>query len=158
KEREISIPEKLTPRQVRDRAEVLPEPSLDMIFTRDRDLSQGETSKLFTVRTIEKSSQLVSASVNRLLGDMLKKNDMRACTVDSAILVFPGPTDPSRVRGDVVSALREGGVIGPESAASKAAAVAAKLAPLGGGTLAAAAALANPTAGDVVLKGQEFDQ
>lgn len=62
---------KLAPAEVRARVESLPEPTLEMIYVNDDNLTRADTSKLFTVRTTEKAAELVSAAVARLLDDKL---------------------------------------------------------------------------------------
>jgi preprotein translocase SecF subunit len=152
--RQVSIPEKLTPAQVRQRAETLPEPSLELIFHSDEALTRGNESKLFTVRTTEKSSELVAASINRLLGDVLKKNRMEAARTNQAMLVFPEAVKLDSVRPAIQAALREGKVIAAKPAAAQdRAELIRKLAPVGGGLLAAAAISGSDS--DFSLAGQE---
>ncbi|MBI1916516.1 MAG: protein translocase subunit SecF, partial [Planctomycetes bacterium] len=151
--RQVSIPEKLTATQVRQRAETLPEPSLELIFHSDEKLTQGNESKLFTVRTTEKSSELVSASINRLLGDVLKKNRLETARTNQAILVFPEAVKLDAVRPAILAALREGKVIAKSDSAKDKAELIRKLAPVGGALLAAAAGPGSDS--DVTLTGQE---
>src|SRR5262249_25712987 len=148
-ERVIYIPEKLTPKQVRERAEILPEPSLELIFHSSKELTEGDRSKLFTVRTTEKSSELVSASINRLLGDVLQKNRLESAATNQAFLVFPDATKLDKVRPAVLAALREGKVIAGKAASPRdTAALVGKLGAVGG-PLAAAAASLTDTESDV---------
>ncbi|HKB39790.1 MAG TPA: protein translocase subunit SecF, partial [Gemmataceae bacterium] len=154
-ERVIYIPEKLTPKQVRERAEILPEPSLELIFHSSKELTEGDRSKLFTVRTTEKSSELVSASINRLLGDVLQKNRLESAQTNQAFLVFPDATKLDKVRPAVLAALREAKLIAGKAASPRdTAALDDKLGWLLRGPLAAAASLAD-TETDVTLVGQE---
>jgi preprotein translocase SecF subunit len=71
-EREIRMTETLTAAEMRQRAETLPEPSLELYFK----AGGSNKSKQFTVRTTEKSPDLVAASLVRLLGDRLETTRM----------------------------------------------------------------------------------
>jgi SecD/SecF fusion protein len=53
--------------------QTLPDLSVDQIFINDPDFSQGDRSKLFTVRTSEKNAEIVQRTINDHLKDLLEK-------------------------------------------------------------------------------------
>src|SRR5207249_7983832 len=65
REREIRMTETVTAAEMRKRAEMLPEPTIELIYSNDPKLSQGEESRRLTVRTTEESGDLVAASSGR---------------------------------------------------------------------------------------------
>jgi SecD/SecF fusion protein len=72
--RTIELPNAATVEEVRRRASLLPDPSVELIFT---GYATGTASDRFTIRTSEKSPELVQAAISRLLGKDLKKIDMK---------------------------------------------------------------------------------
>jgi len=136
RERDIRMTEKVTPIEMRRRAEELPEPSIELIY--DTKLSKGDKSRLFTVRTTEKSPELVAASLGRLLGGDLEKIHLSSYTVKSVSLSFPRPLTLEQARGLIVPALRKGGLIAGADGKDSPGVSAAKALPLGGAALAAA--------------------
>jgi protein-export membrane protein SecD/preprotein translocase SecF subunit len=139
RERYIRMTENVAPAEMRRRAEELPEPSIEMIYHSDKELSQGEKSRLFTVRTTEKSPELVSSSLGRLLGGDLEKIRLKDYTVRSVQLnSFNKPLPLDEIRGHVVKALRESKVIAGTEGKGPASTSALKALPLGGAALAAA--------------------
>ena len=112
--RQIYIPEKITPEQLRRRAEILPDVSLELIF--HSNLSEGDRSKLFTVRTTERNADLVAAAVGRLLPDELKRTEMKDYLVSQLTLVFPRAVALDSVRDRIAEALEKGGLIGKAAA------------------------------------------
>src|SRR5205823_2672735 len=61
---------------------ILRDLSVEQAIVSDPDLSQGNASKLFTVRTSEKAPELVQASVDRLLGDEQQKILLKDPVID----------------------------------------------------------------------------
>jgi SecD/SecF fusion protein len=59
--------------EVRDRAKQLPDLSVEQIFMGSSEFSQGNQSRIVTVRTSEKASELVELIINRLLDTDLKR-------------------------------------------------------------------------------------
>jgi protein-export membrane protein SecD/preprotein translocase SecF subunit len=110
--REIRITESgVTPAELRRRAETLPEPTVEQIFTSNTDQSRGNESSLFTVRTTEKSADLVAASVSRLLGDDLKRTKLDDYTLKRITLFFPKAMRIEEARRVVLPALARAGLI-----------------------------------------------
>ena len=108
--REVYVPEKITPEQLRKRAEVLPDVSLELIY--HSGLSEGNRSKLFTVRTTEKAADLVAASVGRLLGSELTRTEMKDYEIPKVTLVFPRAVALHLVREPIGRALEKEKLIG----------------------------------------------
>jgi SecD/SecF fusion protein len=72
--RRIDLPNPVTnPDEMRERAEHLPDLSVEQIFMADKEFSDGNQSKIITVRTSEKASELVQLIVNRLMKGELKR-------------------------------------------------------------------------------------
>ncbi|MBV9122605.1 MAG: protein translocase subunit SecD [Planctomycetes bacterium] len=94
----VNLPNKATPQEVKDRAQMLPDPSVEIIFP-GATTGYGNESRYFTVRTSEKAPDLVQAAISRLLGDQLKKMEM-SFTPDQdgrgAALHFMDPNDPNK--------------------------------------------------------------
>jgi SecD/SecF fusion protein len=84
--------------EVRTQSATLPDLSVEQIFS--KSFSEGDKSQLFTVRTSEKAPQLVQTSIDRLLGDLLKKIGMKF-EVDKdnkgAMLDFTDYASPAQV-------------------------------------------------------------
>jgi SecD/SecF fusion protein len=55
----------------------LPEVSVEQVFVNNADLSQGDKSSLFTVRTSDKDAPKVQRIINYKLGDLLKRIEMK---------------------------------------------------------------------------------
>jgi SecD/SecF fusion protein len=68
--RSVRLPERSNVDEVKARASILPDMSVEQIF---KGYAAGDRTDLFTVRTSEKSPEMVQASVSRLLGDKLKR-------------------------------------------------------------------------------------
>lgn len=68
----LAVPAKAA--QIQERASQLPDLSIEQIY---RGYTAGAESDEFTVRTSEKSPELVQATVSRLLGDKLKRISMQ---------------------------------------------------------------------------------
>ena len=72
-----------TAEDVRRRAQQLPDLSVEQIFL-SSDQAPQPKSHFFTVRTSEKAPELVLASMNRLLGDELKRIELKKWDLDKA--------------------------------------------------------------------------
>ena len=74
----------------------LPDVSVEQIFVSSPEFSEGDKSKLFTVRTSEKDARVVQARINDLLGGRLKKVDLQSYNIDPSnkrvVLGFVDPT------------------------------------------------------------------
>lgn len=68
--RRVTVAVAATEQEIKDRAGVLPDVSIEQIY---KGYAGGQASDQFTVRTSEKSPELVQAMVSRLLGDKLKR-------------------------------------------------------------------------------------
>ena len=74
----------------------LPDLSIEQTFVNVGDFSQGDKSKLFTVRTSEKDRNKVLQSINNMLGDKLHETDLQSFEIDKsrakdATLAFDEP-------------------------------------------------------------------
>src|SRR5262249_49793341 len=76
--------------EVKERAGELPDYSIDMIFLNDKDFSSGDQSKIFMVRTGEKSLDLVQTAISRLLAGRVKE-------VKASFEIKDGDTKMARV-------------------------------------------------------------
>ena len=86
--------------EVQERASRLPDHSVEQIFVRDEKLTEGNKSALFTVRTAEKATDLVQASIDRLLGPLQKKITMEykiGADNKEATLTFSDEASPAQV-------------------------------------------------------------
>jgi SecD/SecF fusion protein len=83
KEETVSLSNATTEDDVRRRAAQLPDLSVEQIFLSSDEAPQPK-SHFFTVRTSEKAPELVLASMNRLLGDELKRFKLDTFTIDQA--------------------------------------------------------------------------
>src|SRR5262249_34870105 len=114
--RRVYIPDKVSAQELRARAETLPEPSLELIFVSDPNLSDAgnSRSRLFTVRTTEKSSDLVAAALGRLLGDLQQTTKLDGYTVSQVTLTFAKDKEPleDEARAEIRKALMAQGLIG----------------------------------------------
>jgi protein-export membrane protein SecD/preprotein translocase SecF subunit len=149
-ERTVFIPAEanrsLSPAEVRRRAEILPEPSPELIYSSDAELTREGESKLFAVRTTEKASDLVASSISRLVGDKLERTKLEDYSINQVTLNFRKPIGQDQAREAVLKALREAKLIKPLPTGTRQRAIAARVgtvAPLGGGPLSAVAALAS---------------
>ena len=66
----------------------LPEVSVEQVFVNNADLSQGDKSSLFTVRTSDKDAPKVQRIINYKLGELLKRIEMK----DPDVVVANGRT------------------------------------------------------------------
>jgi SecD/SecF fusion protein len=66
----------------------LPEVSVEQVFVNNPDLSQGDKSSLFTIRTSDKDAPKVQRIINYKLGDLLKRIEMK----DPDIVAVNGKT------------------------------------------------------------------
>ncbi len=86
---------------VKRRAEVLPDLSVEQIFVPSDPKATRTRSSFFTVRTSEKAARLVEASVDRLLGEVLKKIEMKSYQIaddhKSVTLAFTDFASPAQV-------------------------------------------------------------
>ena len=98
---------KPTASELRRRAESLPEVSLELLFTGSENLSKGNQSKLFTVRTTEKSPDLVAASVSRLLDEKMKTTRLKDYTIRQLRLTFPKEQTTEQARTLLSKPLKE---------------------------------------------------
>jgi SecD/SecF fusion protein len=80
----------------------LPDLSIEQTFVSGANFSQGDRSKLFTVRTSDKDRNRVLKSINQLLGDKLHKTELKSFEIDQvgkkeATLAFvePGTQKPA---------------------------------------------------------------
>src|SRR5581483_4207321 len=96
--RKVDLPNPATAEDVRVRASELPDYSIEQIRLSDPKFTQGEKSAFFTIRTSEKAPELVQASVDRLLGEKLKRIRLKTFTIaannQSATLEFDDPAKP----------------------------------------------------------------
>jgi SecD/SecF fusion protein len=73
----------------------LPDLSEEQIFVNSPEFSDRNLSKLFTIRTSEKNPKVVQAKINEVLGDKLKKVDLKSYKVDPnnkrVVLEFADP-------------------------------------------------------------------
>jgi SecD/SecF fusion protein len=112
-----------TAEEVAERASELPDPSLELTFLDNPKYSAGDQSKIFTVRTSEKSLDLVQAAVSRLLANELKETRVTFEIVGgadeparTAVLRFtdaegnPADASPSRVTALLAQELRQQGL------------------------------------------------
>ena len=102
-----NAPQGMTPearlKDVRDRASILPDASVEQIFSGG---NVGATSNLFTIRTTEKERELVEASINRLFkddqeNDLLVKNEVTKVEPQPGgdyVLTFKDPVSKSAIR------------------------------------------------------------
>jgi SecD/SecF fusion protein len=90
-------------RDVQDRASILPDASVEQIFSGG---NVGAASNLFTIRTTERERELVEASINRLFkddqgADLLVKNEVTNVEPQPAgdyVLTFKDPVSKSAIR------------------------------------------------------------
>jgi SecD/SecF fusion protein len=96
----VSLPNATTAEDIRLRAQQLPDLSVEQIFL-SNDIAPAGESHYFTVRTSEKAPELVLASVNRLLGDELKKIELQKWSIDepqrTVTLEFSDYASPAQV-------------------------------------------------------------
>ncbi len=151
--RRVFIPEKVTPEQLRARAEVLPDVSLELIYHSSEELTSDAGSKLFTVRTTEKAYDVVASSISRLLGDKLQRTRLKGWMVERAVVVFPQPVALARAREVLVPALRKAGLVAGAAAPASPGAVGKAAAAAGGAAVAAAPKAPSP--GDSLVTGRE---
>src|SRR5262249_45654842 len=69
------------PRDMREQKSDLPDLSIEQSFVSDPDISSGNRSKLFTVRTTERNAAKVQEEINKLLGDKLKRIEIASAEV-----------------------------------------------------------------------------
>jgi SecD/SecF fusion protein len=60
----------------------LPDLSVEQIFVSSPEFSEGDKTKFFTVRTSERDPRIVQTRINALLGDRLKKVELRSYKID----------------------------------------------------------------------------
>lgn len=98
--RKIELPNPATPDEVKARASHLPDLSIEQIRVGNPELTQGDKSALFNLRTSEKAPDLVQASVDRLLGDKLRKIELKSFEIGkdnkTATLTFADPKLPDK--------------------------------------------------------------
>jgi SecD/SecF fusion protein len=102
----VQLADATTPDEVRQRVEDLPDLSIVQIFSsatdaEGRPYSEGDKSRLFTVRTQEKAAELVQAAVGRLLKDKLQQIQMEKPELSAdgktATLTFSDYASPAQV-------------------------------------------------------------
>ncbi len=81
---------KVTPEYVKEHAEKFPVAAVELLFV--SGANENGKSRFFTIRTEEKSRDLVQAAIARLLGDKLKNNQMEGYYADQVTLLTPGKT------------------------------------------------------------------
>src|SRR5262249_30769244 len=59
----------------------LPDLAIEQIFLSDPDFSQGDTSKIFTVRTSDKNADEVQREISKVLGDKLKRIEIKEYSI-----------------------------------------------------------------------------
>ncbi len=77
----------------------LPDLAIEQIFLSDPDFSKGDQSKIFTVRTSDKNADEVQLQISKILGDKLKRIEIKNYTITKddkgnatkAILEFVDP-------------------------------------------------------------------
>jgi SecD/SecF fusion protein len=73
----------------------LPDLSVEQIFVSSKEFSEGDKSRLFTIRTSEKDPRKVQQEINKTLGDKLKKVELKSYEIDPnnkrAVLEFVDP-------------------------------------------------------------------
>jgi SecD/SecF fusion protein len=86
-------------KQVEERVAHLPDHSVEQIFVDSPDYSQGNKSRLFTVRTSERERDIVEVTINRLLGDDLQRIVLKNYKIEpgnkKVILEFSDPDGKS---------------------------------------------------------------
>jgi SecD/SecF fusion protein len=60
----------------------VPDASIEQIFINSPEFSQGDTSRLFTVRTSQRDATVVQDEINRVLGDKLRRVEIDQFTID----------------------------------------------------------------------------
>jgi SecD/SecF fusion protein len=99
--RKVDLPNAMTAEEVKENASHVPDYAVEQIFVDNPELSQGSKTKLFNLRTSEKATAIVQASVNRLLGDLQEKILVKATKVDAdgkgVTLEFTKPASPAQV-------------------------------------------------------------
>src|SRR5262249_12592382 len=79
----------------------LPDHSVEQIFVDDPKYSEGNKSRLFTVRTSERERDIVEVVINRLLGEDLQRITLENYKIEPAnkhvILNFDGYASPAQV-------------------------------------------------------------
>jgi SecD/SecF fusion protein len=98
--RRIDLPAKATVEEVAKRAAQLPAVSVEQIFvtSNDPNVREGNKSAFFTVRTTEKSSELVQAAITRLL-----RKEENGKTVDLLKKIGIQPVDPQHLDQPVLA-------------------------------------------------------
>src|SRR5262249_17815092 len=133
-ERGNRMTENVTAAELRRRAETLPEPTIELIYSTNENVSRGERSRRFTVRTTEKSADLVSGSISRLLGEKLERVNLKDYQIGSVVLLLPEKKAMTldEARGLVLPALRKANLIAEAKAKDAASLASLRLLPLGG--------------------------
>ncbi|MCI0457534.1 MAG: protein translocase subunit SecD, partial [Gemmataceae bacterium] len=90
--RKVGLPNAARPEDLRQRASRLPDLSVEQIFLSSPEFSEGNKSRFFTIRTSEKAPELVQATIDRLLGDLQKKIELKSYQIEddrkAAVLEF----------------------------------------------------------------------
>lgn len=92
----VRLPNAAPVDEIARRAQTLPEPSVELIYHNNEEFTQGDKSRLFTIRTTEKSNELARAMINRLLvseeGETLQQEtELEKYEIKSARLQLPKP-------------------------------------------------------------------
>jgi SecD/SecF fusion protein len=60
----------------------VPDRSIEQIFINSTDFSEGDKSRLFTVRTSQRDAAVVQDEINRVLGNKLRRVEIKQFTID----------------------------------------------------------------------------
>jgi SecD/SecF fusion protein len=102
-QRTVTLSDKFAPEEVKERAQQLPDLSVEQIFLSSypEDNAQNK-SRFFTIRTSEKAQDLVRVSVDRLLGNLQKRIELKNFTIDKnnkeATLQFTDYASPAQMK------------------------------------------------------------
>jgi SecD/SecF fusion protein len=115
---QVSLATAATPEQVKERAQTLPDSSVEQIF-RPNEPSEGNRSRYFTVRTSEKEADLVMVTLSRLLRQddtsLLKQTTLDYDTKGKEpTLTFSDFASPGRVQDLLVRTFHAMGIDEPQ--------------------------------------------
>jgi len=79
----------VTPADVRRRIESFEISSVEAIYSSNSNISDNDRSRFYTIRTREKSRDLVETCLSRLIGDVLKQTALSGVSVDQVVVELP---------------------------------------------------------------------
>src|SRR5262249_14293719 len=115
---QVTLATATTPEDVKLRAQLLPDSSVEQIFL-STEPAEGGKSRYFTIRTSEKEADLVQVSIDRLMSQdgasLLRNIKLEEYKVDKAnpreaTLVFSDPASPGQVKMLLERVLKREGV------------------------------------------------